>query len=129
MKKPEFSDFAVDVKADALLARLAGGKLLIMGNDRPFTCDLPITDQIRLAEIALPSPAFGPSVGGQTTMETVQPAPGLADGTPTWFRFVTAQGIACFDGDIPEHMDLGEEPVQQDGEVWVEAFVYQESKR
>lgn len=128
--KPEFSDLAIDTKADALLALLNDqGQILILSGERCLTAEEPYDPSTLLARVDLANPAFGPSVGGEATMEPVQPAPGLADGKPTWCRFVTRLGQALFDGDIPEHMDLGKEDVQQDGEVWVEAFTYVESKR
>ena len=60
----------------------------------------------------------------------VEPAPGLQDGRPTWCRFETALGQAMFDGDAgageKNHMILN--PVQQDGEVWVEEFIYEAAR-
>lgn len=125
--KPAFSDLAVDTKADALLALLRGGSILIFAGTRPDSCDTPFLEQPLLARVELAAPAFGPSRGGQAEMLPVPSAPGLADGTPTWFRFVSPRGQAMFDGDCPEHLDVG--PIQADGEVFVEAFFYVESKQ
>lgn len=125
--KPAFSDLAVDVKADALLSLLANGRILVCGGKRPASAEILITDQPILAEIRLSIPAFGPSRGGRALMNAVPSVPGLQDGTATWCRFVTARGEALFDGDCPEHLDVS--LVQQDGEVFVEEFVYTEAKR
>lgn len=137
--KPTFSAFCVDIKADAATARLAGGRLLILGGDRPASCEIAITDQPVLAAIRLADPAFGPSIDGQAPLRPVEAAPGLQDGRPTWCRFETAQGQAMMDGDAGpgklrgtkgpgKEQDIVLNPVQQDGEVWVEEFVYEESK-
>jgi hypothetical protein len=125
--KPDFSDLAVDTKADALLTLLRGGEIWIMAGVRPSSVAIPVDNQSKLAVVELAAPAFGPSRGGQALMNPVPSVPGLADGTATWCRFVTPLGQALFDGDCPEHLDVGE--VKADGEVFVEEFVYVESKR
>jgi hypothetical protein len=136
--KPDFSDLAVDTKADAMLALLGGGHILIFSGSRPESADIPFIitpTTVLLTRVPLADPAFGASRGGYAQMQPVASAPGLADGLPAWFRFVTRQGVALFDGDIPEHIDMrnpdtGElEPIKQDGEVFIEGFEYVEAKR
>lgn len=127
--KPSFSSLARDIKADSLLARLAGGRLLVMAGTRPESTDVPITDEPVLAEVRLNDRAFWQAEGGEARMCPVEAAPGLQDGTPTWCRFETALGQAIMDGDAGagKKNSLILNPVQQDGEVWVEEFVYEES--
>jgi hypothetical protein len=128
--KPSFSSLAVDIKADALLARLAGGRLLILGGERPSSANVPRWGCPVLADVKLNDPAFGPARGGEASLIPPRPAPGLQDGSPTWFRFETALGQALFDGSCGagKKNDLIMNPVQQDGEVWVEEFTYAESR-
>jgi len=128
--KRSFSSLAADIKADALLARLAGGRLLILGGDRPTSADIAIGGQPLLAAIRLNDPAFEPARGGESRLRPVEPVPGLQDGTPTWCRFETALGQAMFDGTAGSGSknDLIVNPIQQDGEVWVEEFVFEESR-
>lgn len=127
--KPSFSSLCRDIKANATTAALSGGRLLVMGGARPESTDVPITDEPVLAEVRLNEPAFWQAEGGEARMCPVEAAPGLQDGIPTWCRFETALGQAMIDGDAGagKKNTLILNPVQQDGEVWVEEFVYEES--
>jgi len=92
---------AVDAAADAVVALLNGGGLRIYSGPRPRSADgSPGDTAIRLVEVAFADPAFGPAKDGTATAHPLAAARALANGPPTWFRAVSADGRAIFDGAV-----------------------------
>lgn len=92
---------AVDAAVDAVAALLNGGALRIYSGPRPRTADAtPGDTAIRLVELAFADPAFAPARGGEAEAYALTSARAIANGSPTWFRAVRADGRAVFDGAV-----------------------------
>src|SRR5262245_54014080 len=92
---------AVDAAVDAVTALLNGGALRIYSGPRPSSADAsPGDSAIRLAEVPSAEPAFGPAKTGEAAAHPLTAARAIANGAPAWFRAVSADGRAIFDGSV-----------------------------
>jgi hypothetical protein len=131
-----YSNRAVNAKADALLALAAGGKLRLYTSGtpgQPATADTALTDQVRLAELTLGTPAFGAAVAGVATAAPITADPSAAaTGVATWFRVVQSDGVtSLFDGTVGTagtDLVLNSASIQVGAEVSVTSLVYTERK-
>jgi hypothetical protein len=99
---PALSNAAASAGADAIVALINNGYLRIFDGLQPATADTAISGQIQLAELRFGSPAFGSSVAGVATANTItQDASADATGTAAWFRVYQSDGTtAVFDGSV-----------------------------
>lgn len=95
------SDLAVNAAADALLALLNNGKLRLYAGVQPTTPDGALGAQVLLAELRFGSPAFSRAVAGVAVANPLtEEDDAMATGTATWFRALTADDVAIFDGSV-----------------------------
>lgn len=135
MRDPAFSTYCADAKAAAVTRLLDGGWLRVYDGRKPETADTPVTDQTLLASLRFGEQAFRAPVYGRAEAYAFAPCLGDVQGTPTWFRALTARGAVVFDGTVgplgtPEMFDMcmsGD--VFEGGEVTVESLVYSEAAR
>ncbi len=143
MRDLTFSTLCADAKADATCCLLDGGLLRIYDGAKPETADTPVAGQTLLASLRFGPAAFAPS-GGARRAYAFAPCLGDVQGTPTWFRALTADGAVVFDGTVgPVPPRESERPLDgsdvcdmyvdgdvfEGGEVVVESLVYMEAKR
>lgn len=142
MRDLTFSDRCVDAKADAVCRQLDGGLLRLYDGVKPETADTPVAGQTLLASLRFGAIAFRPSSRGEAIAYRFAPCLGDVQGTPTWFRALTAHDVVVFDGTVGPRPDLHLSPTSEDeydvyvngdvfegGEVVAESLVYTEAKR
>ena len=86
--------------ADAMAARIAGGKLALFTDPRPASADTAVTTQTKLAEMDIPDPAAIAAANGVAVLVDLEGATILATGTATWGRYLDAGGAAVMDGSV-----------------------------
>jgi len=94
------SSVARNAMMDALAALLAGGFLDIYDGAQPASADVAVTTQVKLARLALGTPAFSPSAAGAASALAIAPVGALANGTAAWFRALKSDGTALWDGSV-----------------------------
>lgn len=90
---------AANAEADAQGAAINGGVLRIYSGSQPASPDAAATGTM-LAEVSLPSPAFGAAVAGLITANAITGATAVAAGTAGWFRILSPGGAAMWDGSV-----------------------------
>lgn len=121
---------AVDAAADAVAELLNGGALRIYDGTRPRTADnAPGALAVRLVEFAFADPAFGSAQDGEATALPLAAARAIANGSPTWFRALSADGRAVFDGSVGlagsrADLELPVATIVAGAEVVLTSFVY-----
>jgi len=87
---------------DALDGGSGPGLIRIYSGSKPAGPDTAITSQVLLAEFTLSDPAFTAGATGVRTLDVtpIPTATGLAAGTAAWYRAVSSDGVAHFDGTV-----------------------------
>lgn len=96
------SSTGVNAEADALAALANSGYLRLYDGDQPATANTAPTTQIMLAELVMNSTAFGASVAGVITANSITAETSApASGTPNWYRVLKSDGAgALWDGTV-----------------------------
>lgn len=95
---------------DALDSGTGAGKIRIYSGSQPAGPDTAIGAQVLLAEFTLNDPAFVAGATGVRDLD-VTPIPtavGLAAGTATWYRALSSDNVAHFDGTVSNTAGSGE---------------------
>lgn len=88
-----YSNTAVNAAVDAMAALLNNGYLRIYDGTIPTNADTALSGQTLLAELRFGATAFGSSVAGVATANTIaSDASADATGTATWFRALKSDG-------------------------------------
>lgn len=95
---------------DALDSGSGPGLIRVYDGAKPAGPDTAVTGQVLLAEFTLADPAF---TAGATGVRTLDATPalatsGLAAGTAAWYRAVSSDGVAHFDGTVSDEAGAGE---------------------
>jgi len=95
---------------DALDSGTGPGLIRVYTGSQPAGPDTAITTQTLLAEFTLADPAF---TAGATGVRTLDATPalattGLAAGTAAWYRALSSDGVAHFDGTVSDEAGAGE---------------------
>jgi hypothetical protein len=126
------SNAAASLAADAVLATLDSGFCDIYDGTQPAGPDTAVTTQVKLARLALYTTAFAAAVNGVAAAHTIATdASANATGTATWCRFVTAAGVAVFDGSVGTsgcNLNLDNVAIVATGPVAVTACTYTQAK-
>lgn len=96
---------------DALDGGTGPGLIRIYGGSKPADPDAALTGQVLLAEFTLADPAFvdGPQPGHRQLDATpILTTEGVAAGTATWYRALSSDGVAHFDGTVSDQAGAGE---------------------
>ncbi len=122
-----FSDAAVNAANDAMAALLNTGYLRIYAGTQPTNANTAIGVQTLLAELRFSATAFGASVAGVATANSItQDSDADATGTATWFRTLKSDGTSVvFDGSVgtsAADLNLNATSIVQHAIVAVSAF-------
>jgi hypothetical protein len=95
---------------DALDSGSGPGLIRIYSGSKPAGPDTAISGQILLAEFTLADPAFTAGATGVRTLDAtpVLATDGLAAGTAAWYRALSSDGVAHFDGTVSDEAGAGE---------------------
>lgn len=87
---------------DALDSGSGPGLIRIYSGTKPAGPDTAITSQVLLAEFTCADPAFTAGATGVRTLDATPAltAEGLAAGTASWYRAVSSDNVAHFDGTV-----------------------------
>lgn len=87
---------------DALDSGSGPGLIRIYSGAKPAGPDTAITGQVLLAEFTCADPAFTAGATGVRVLDAtpVLATEGLAAGTAAWYRAVSSDGVAHFDGTV-----------------------------
>lgn len=98
----KMSTTALNAEADALGSLCNGGFLRIYSDLQPVNSNTPVTNQILLAELTFPNPAFSPAVNGVLTSNPLIPDISAKEtGIATWSRIVKSDGVTVvMDGTV-----------------------------
>lgn len=107
-----------DVVTAAVDAGAGAGLLRVYTGTRPAGPDTAVTDQVLLAEFALPTPLAPAATAGVATWDfsTAPEATTVAAGTAAWFRILDSDETAALDGDVGTTAAPGD--VTFDAVVW-----------
>lgn len=96
------SNEAANRQLDALAELLDGGYLRLFTGDRPSSPDVPIKDQVMLAELRFNKPAFHSADNGILRAKPIKGDPSAANsGEVTWYRAFSKDGrTAVIDGTV-----------------------------
>lgn len=136
MAQTKISSNAAKNALDSILSPLNSGdsgSIKIYSGVQPANPDTAVTNQVLLAELSLPVPAFGTAVDtgaeATATANTIPPETSVnTTGTASWFRVEDGAGNAIIDGDISESggggdMILNSTSLFQNGIVTVTSWV------
>lgn len=122
---------AAEAAADAVTARLNGGRLRIYAGNRPPDADSPAPGTL-LGELRFSRPAFGPARDGvAVALAIIEDGNARATGTATWFRALTASNEAVFDGSVGKSgadLNLGSVAIQAGARITIERMNYRQRK-
>jgi len=95
---------------DALDSGSGPGLIRIYSGSKPAGPDTAISGQTLLAEFTLADPAFTAGATGVRTLDAtpVLATDGLAAGTAAWYRALSSDGVAHFDGTVSDEAGAGE---------------------
>lgn len=95
---------------DALDSGSGPGLIRIYSGSKPAGPDTAITSQVLLAEFTCADPAFTAGATGVRTLDATPAltAEGLAAGTAAWYRAVSSDNVAHFDGTVSDEAGAGE---------------------
>lgn len=130
---PRLSNATVTAKIDAMTALLNGGFLDIYSGTQPATADTAITTQVRLASLALGTPAFGAGVNGVATANPIAADTDIAaTATASWYRLWKSDHVSpVADGSVGLagcNLNLESVALQQHGMIAVDSFALNEPK-
>ncbi|HVB16197.1 MAG TPA: hypothetical protein VNF04_06685 [Stellaceae bacterium] len=118
----------VDAIAAALDAGGEPGRLRFYGSPMPWSVDEPVRDQTLIATCTFAFPAGGEAIGGVLAFAPIAEDPSArANGTVTWARAETSDGLAVFDVDVTGPggggtVELNSERITRGGPVRVNSF-------
>jgi hypothetical protein len=94
----------------ALDSGSAAGKIRVYSGSKPAGPDTAIGAQVLLAEFTCADPAFTAGATGVQTLDATPAltAEGLAAGEATWYRAVSSDNVAHFDGTVSNEAGAGE---------------------
>lgn len=101
----KFSAALRAAQQDQITAKLGANAVVrVYSGEQPASPDAAITDQVLLSSIACSATFAPPAVGSTLTVNPLEIGVGTTqagDGTDaTWFRIVTAGGVAHIDGSV-----------------------------
>jgi hypothetical protein len=85
---------------DAQSALLAGGSLNLYTGAQPAGPGVAITSQVLVVTLQFSSPAFAAASAGVAVANAIASGTAVAAGTVTWFRCLSASGVAVTDGTV-----------------------------
>lgn len=124
-------DYADDLRAERLRAVIrragVGARLQLFAGVRPLSPSFGSAEAQLVAELEC-ADRFGTIVGnGVLELAGMRPDPSArVSASPTWFRFVDADGVGFIDGDIGTDLILSNSYIQATQPVVVESFTIRE---
>lgn len=110
----------------AITSLADGGKMEIYEGRQPARADDKIGDQLLLARLTLPDPAFAQPLNGAAGARSIDQQPALATGRASWARISDALGDALLDIDVGESgaaLNLSSAQLFERGPVVINALV------
>ncbi len=92
--EPTFSDEFNRVAIDAALALCDDGFIEIYDGKRPANAATPVGSQTLIATLRWNGKAFKPAKDGVAIANEIKGGTAVADGSPTWFRALKADGVS-----------------------------------
>jgi hypothetical protein len=109
------------------ITRLAdGGKIEVYQGRQPARADDEIGDQLLLARLMLPDPAFASPINGAAGARSIDQQPALASGRANWARIFDASAEPLMDIDVGESgaaLNLSSAQLFERGPVLINALV------